>query len=362
MKTPDILSARLLGQRITGAPLDEAADVVRWMGAVQAQDYAGAKWAVALRTRLCTDAEMDAAFDAGEILRTHVMRPTWHFVPPEDIRWMQMLTGPRVDAILAYQYRRLELDAQVLKRSRAAMEKALLGGRQLTRAELGSALARAGIEADGLRLVHIVMRAELEAVLCSGGRRGKQFTYALVDERAPRQRNLDREAALALLTERYFISHGPATLQDYAWWSGLHSADVRAGVDMVKTKLIRDEVEGRVYWMSASLPEVRRPRGRVHLLPNYDEYIVGYTDRSAIFDSVHAEHLDARHNPLFNHTLVSSGRIVGTWMRSLARDSLTVSAKPFESMASAEAKGFRQAAKRFAKFSGAKSLDLSIVL
>jgi len=360
MKSPEIASARMLSQRISGEPLESPADAVRWLGAVQAQDHSAAKWAVGLRTQRCSDAELEAAFAAGEILRTHVMRPTWHFVAPEDLRWMQMLTAPRVDAILAYQYRRLELDAQVLRRCRAALEKALVGGRQLTRAELGAALSRAGIEADGLRLAHIVSNAELAAVLCSGGRRGRQFTYALVDERVPHPRNLSRDEALALLTERYFTGHGPATLQDYGWWSGLSSTDVRTGVDMVKAKLVHEEVDGRVYWMSPSLPEPRRQRTAVNLLPNYDEYIVGYTDRSAIFDSVHAKHLDARHNPLFNNTLVRHGRIVGTWTRQPGKEAVSLSARPFETLTGAETRALEQAAQRFSKFLGVKNLDLRI--
>ncbi len=350
---------RLASQRIVGDRAEAPADVVRWLGAVQAQDYAAAKWALGLRTRSCTDAELEAAFDSGAILRTHVMRPTWHFIAPEDIRWMQMLTAHRVEAILAYQYRRLELDAPVLKRSKTAIEKALRG-RHMTRAELGAALARAGIEAQGLRLAHIVLHAELEAVLCSGGRRGKQFTYALVEERAPRTRDLTRDEALGLLTERYFRSHGPATVRDYTWWSGLSSADVRAGLETVKPKLLSETAGGQVYWMAAPLQRAVRGRGQVHLLPNFDEYIVGYTDRAAIFDSMHARHLDSRHNPLFNNTIISGGRVAGTWARAAAKDLLTISAKPFERLSGPEKKAVQQAAKRLASFLDLKRMRISI--
>ncbi len=237
MADEHIAYERLLRQRIAGEGLERPADVVRWMGAVQAQDFAAAKWAVGLRTNACTDAGVEEAFARGEILRTHVMRPTWHFVAPEDIRWMQALTSAYVKAQMGYQFRRLELDPAVFKRSTAAMVKALRDGQQLTRAELAQVLARAGIQGDGLRLAHIIAHAELDAVLCSGGRRGRQFTYALVDERAPNARKLPRDEALATLTERYFASHGPATLRDYAWWSGLSAAAVKAGLETVKTKL-----------------------------------------------------------------------------------------------------------------------------
>ncbi len=359
MDSPEIASMRLSSQRIAVNMPGTPAHVVRWLGAVQAQDYAAAKWAVALRSRSCTDAELETAFDSGDILRTHVMRPTWHFVAPEDIRWMQMLTAPRVEAILAYQYRRLELDAPLLKRSLAAVEKALRGGRQLTRAELGAALARAGIEAEGLRLAHIVLHAELQAVACSGGRRGKQFTYALIEERVPQARELTRDEALALLTERYFTSHGPATAQDYAWWSGLSSADARAGLEMVKPRLRTRNAAGQTYWMAGAPESGARRLGKVHLLPNYDEYIVGYTDRAAIFDSVHAQRLDARHNPLFNNTIISAGRVVGTWARKAAKDSVMISAKSFEPLSAPQTKALRQAATRFAKFLGERRVELS---
>ncbi len=358
MESLQIASMRLSSQRIAVNTAETPADVVRWLGAVQAQDYAAAKWAVALRTRSCADAELETAFELGAILRTHVMRPTWHFVAPEDIRWMQMLTAPRVEAILAYQYRRLELDVPILKRSLAAVEKALRGGRQLTRAELGAALARAGIEAEGLRLAHIVLHAELQAVVCSGGRRGKQFTYALIAERAANARELTRDEALAVLTERYFKSHGPATARDYAWWSGLSSADVQAGLEMVQPRLLTETSRGQTYWMSGAEEGGARRHGKVHLLPNFDEYIVGYTDRAAIFDSVHAQHLDARHNPLFNNTVVSAGRVVGTWTRTMATDSLMIKAKSFEPLSASDTKALQQAAKRFAKFLGASRVEL----
>jgi hypothetical protein len=348
---------RLLRQRIAGEGIKNPAEVVRWMGAVQSQDYAAGKWAVGLRTASCTEADVESAFSAGEILRTHVMRPTWHLVAQEDIRWMQALTSPRVNAINAYQYRQLELDATLFKRTNAALERALRDGRQRTRAELGLFLADAGIRASGLRLTYIVLRAELDAVICSGGRRGKQFTYALVEERAPHSISLNRDESLALLTQRYFRSHGPATLKDYAWWSGLASTDLQRGLEMARSKLVCEEIDGRNYWMSHTAPEPRFPRGTAYLLPNYDEYIVGYTDRSAIFDSAHVRHLDARHSPFFQNTIVHSGRIIGRWKRTVGKESLGFDAKLFIEPRKAEIRALGLAAKRLAKFTGLPIID-----
>jgi len=228
----DITRTRLRNQRLSGGRFQTPQDVVRWLGAVQAQDYGGAKWALGLRMQRARDADIEAAFSDGRILRTHVMRPTWHFVAPEDIRWMLALTAPRVSAAMAPYNRRLELDATVFRRSQRAMVRALRGGRQLTRQELKVVLVQAGVHADGVqRLAHIVMQAELDAVICSGPRRGKQFTYALLDERVPMVRVRSRDDSLTELARRYFTSHGPAQLHDFAWWSGLSIADARAGLD-----------------------------------------------------------------------------------------------------------------------------------
>ncbi|HEX8993519.1 MAG TPA: winged helix DNA-binding domain-containing protein [Anaerolineales bacterium] len=350
MKSREIPYERLLRQRIAGEGLEQPADVVRWMGAVQAQDFAAAKWAVGMRTAGCTEAAVESAFAAGEILRVHTMRPTWHFVAPEDLHWMQTLTAPRVNAILANEYRRLGLDAALLKRSSAVLLKALRDGKQRTRAELGSILTADGIPTDGLRLAHILSHAELEGIICSGGRRGKQFTYALANERAAPPRRLGREEGLALLTERYFTSHGPATLKDFAWWSGLTTADARNGLDMVKSRLVSDEIDGQSYWMAASAPAARFSRGVAYLLGNYDEYIVGYTDRKAIFDDSYVRHLDSRQNPLFQNTIVSRGWIVGTWKRTIRGRAAGIEAKPFQKLQKVEVRGVRQATERLMKF------------
>jgi len=216
----NITSARLCNQRLSGAGFATPEDVVSWLGAVQAQEYAGAKWALALRMRRASQPMIDATFAAGTILRTHVLRPTWHFVAPADIRWMLALSKPRVSAAMASYNRRLELDATVFRRSQRAIVRALRGGVQLTRQELKAVLQRAGINPGTIqRLAHIVIQAELDAVICSGPTRGSQSTYVLFEERVPASRLLERDHALAELARRYFTSHGPAQLRDFAWWA-----------------------------------------------------------------------------------------------------------------------------------------------
>jgi Winged helix DNA-binding domain len=314
----NVAYARLHNQRLSSSPFTKPADVVSWLGAVQAQEYPGARWALALRMRRATDSGIERAFAAGEILRTHVLRPTWHFVAPADIRWMLALTAPRVRVATATYDRRLGIDAAVIQRSNKAIARALKGGRQLTRQELKAALQKAGVAADGTqRLAHLVMHAELDAVVCSGALRGKQFTYALLDERAPGGRILTRDEALAELTRRYFTSHGPAQLQDFVWWSGLTTRDARAGLDMAGRHLADDVIDGKRYWFSSSMRAVARPPRAAYLLPPYDEYLIAYKDRSASLDLGLWKPIAAR-DP-FSSTIVVDGQVAGGW-RAVARN------------------------------------------
>lgn len=218
---------------------------------MQAQDYAGAKWAVGLRTQGLTDTGFDRAFDRGDVLRTHVLRPTWHFVSPKDLRWIVGLTAPRVHAFNRFYYRANTLEARHFLAAERAFTRALEGGRSLTRQELMTALARAGIRAQGQRLALLIMHAELELLLCSGPLRGKQFTYALVDERASDAPRLDRDSALATLLARYLASHGPATVRDFVWWSGLTVRDARQGLEAIGASVESREFDGLIYWALA---------------------------------------------------------------------------------------------------------------
>ncbi len=352
MKSLDIPQQRLLNQHIAGVGYKDPVDVVRTLGAVQAQDYSAAKWAVGLRCPQTTDATLEAAFSRGDILRTHVLRPTWHFVMPEDIRWMLALTATRIKRSMAQYYRQMELDAAQLRRSNTALTKALQGGKQLTRLELRAFLRRSGINTAGLRFSFITMHAELERLVCSGARRGKQNTYALLDERAPQAKPLEQDEALARLAQRYFTSRGPATLKDYQWWSGLSPADAKAGLEMVKSKLTCETLDDQTYWFAPSALIAKHKKPTAFLLPNYDEYIVGYTDRDAIFDAAHTEKLDARANPLFQHTIVLDGRIVGTWKRAVKKDSVLVTQNLFHPLSKTEQRAVSAAAERYGKFVG----------
>ena len=347
----DIPHRRLHNQHLAGTLFEKPDEVVRWLGAVQAQEYAGAKWALAQRAQDQTAAAIDRAFAAGAILRTHVMRPTWHFVAPEDIRWLLELTAPRVKAVSAYYFRKLGLDAAVFARCQAALVKALRGGKTLTRSELESVLRKAGLAQetdDRLRLAYIMIQAELDGVICSGALRGKQHTYALLEERAPPVKALPRDEALAELARRFFTSHGPATVKDYTWWSGLTTADARAGLEMVKPRLAEEVVDGKSFWFAPEAPAPRAASPTAHLLPAYDEYTIAYKDRTAVLDPQYLQQVVAGNGIV----IVVDGRIVGTWKRTFQQGTVVLALRPFTRLTKAEDQAVAAAAARYGAFLG----------
>jgi hypothetical protein len=278
------------------------------------------------------------------------MRPTWHFVTPTDILWMLELTAPRVRAALAYADRQLGLDKLTLRRTRSILRKALQGDRQLTRAELAPILSKAGVPVNGLRLGHLMMHAELDGVICSGARKGKQFTYALLEERAPQAQTLDHDRALIELTRRYFRSHGPATARDFVWWSGLTMTEARRGIEAIGAEFEHETVVDQTYWFPKSEP-VRSPASAAYLLPSYDEYTVGYTDRSAIFDGAYTEKLGSR-GSILTQTLLLDGRAAGTWKRTLKKNEVLIDVAPFTVLDKVRNRAVIMAAREYGRFLG----------
>ncbi len=347
MNPAEIAHLRLHNQGISTTRFADASAVVEQMGAVQAQDFAGAKWSLGLRVAGANDDQIEQAFDEGSILRTHVMRPTWHFVAPADIRWLLALTAPRVKATMAYMNRQIELDESVFAQTTPMIARVLEGGKPLTRAELGAALAQAGMVFEGLRLTTVVGWAELDAVICSGPRRGKQFTYMLVDERAPQAKKLTRDEALAELTRRYFTAHAPATAHDFAWWSGLTVTDAKAGIKRAADQLDHDLIDGKTHWFSTSTPSAAAPFEAALLLPTYDEFLVGY----AGFDRSRRAGRLARGNT-FDPSLVIGGKVVGSWRRTLGKQQVDVEVLPFDPLSAAESEAVAQAVKRYGEFLG----------
>jgi hypothetical protein len=352
MEINALLQRRLRNQRLVGSRLRRPGDVVSWLGAVQSQDYAAAKWAVSLRANDASEADIDRAFDDGEILRTHILRPTWHFVHRDDLPWMLALSGPRVEAITRSYYKQQSLDAALFRRSRTAMERALEGGRALTRPELAAVLGRVRISTTGIRLSFVVMQAELTGVICSGPRKGKQFTYMLLQERAAAgARSMARDEALGELTRRYFTSHGPATLRDFVWWSGLTMKDAKAGVAMNASSLVQEQVDGLTCFHDAQRPGKPARSPFVRLLANYDEYFIAFKDRGW-FAGPRPSTATARDQSIFAHQLVIDGQLCGAWSRTLRARSVDLSVRPFRALSRAEREAIEVEAAKYGRFLG----------
>lgn len=358
MTVPELLAHRLRNQRLTRTALRTPAEVVSWLGAVQAQDFATAKWGLALRAAGLTDAAVERAFDAGAILRTHAMRPTWHFVAPGDIRWLQELTAARVHQVSASIYRKMELDAATLGRSRRVLERSLRDRSYKTRPELAALLAAAGIAAAGIRLAYLIMHAELERLICSGPRQGRQFTYALVEERAPAARTIDRDEALAELVGRFFASHGPATVRDFTWWSGLTVRDAKAGIDLASPALESVAIDGLTYWHVPSRTAPPPAAPTAHLLPNYDEYLIAHKDRVATAGPRQSTRPAPEIDEWANF-LVVDGRFAGTWRRTVEADGVVVRVAPLNRLTRIGLRSVEAAADAFGHFLE-KPVDLHV--
>ncbi|MEP7075775.1 MAG: winged helix DNA-binding domain-containing protein [Acidobacteriota bacterium] len=347
MKKTDIAKLRLRNQRIADKSFSRASQVVSWLGAVQAQDYNMAKWALGLRMSGATTASVEAEIDSGAIVRTHVMRPTWHFVPAVDVRWLLDLTAPRIESAARSRQRSLELDAKTLNRTTKIIARALEGQNHLTRQELMTVVARKGILTNPQRGIHIMFKAELDGVVCNGKRRGKQFAYALLDERVPQTSPLPKEEACARLAARYFTSHGPATIRDFIWWSGLSPADAREGLNLVRLKLVSDEVEGQTYWSDPA--EIGPTRKSVHLLPAFDEFTVSYCDRTASVRPELMKDVTVGH-AIFRPIVVVDGRVAGIWIRKYAKSGPEIDYTFFEDLKRSEQAMLRRAEKQYRAF------------
>jgi hypothetical protein len=352
-----ILQLRFENQRLARASIRKPADVVAWFGAVQAQDYLGALWAIGLRTRSATETQVEAAETRRAIIRTWPMRGTLHFVAAADARWMTRLLAPRVIARNAARLKReVNVDASVVARSRDVVARALEGGRRLERGALYEALDARKIRTGASRGLHILLWLALEGTICLAGRQGKQHTFALLEEWIPKFRDLDRDEALAELARRYFTSHGPATLQDFMWWAGITAKDATAALEGARAHLVREVIEGRAYWLAARRTSSRSRRSEsssaplVKLLPAFDEYTVAYQDRSLLAAGP-GKPMSAGFG-LLNPVVVVDGRVVGSWKRTIARDSVRIETKLRRALSGPENEALRLEMDRYREFVG----------
>jgi Winged helix DNA-binding domain len=331
MKPLDLSRRRMANSRLTGESFETPEEVVGWHLAMQAQEYGPAAWSVGQRSTGLVHADVEEAVVTGSIVRTHVLRPTWHFVARDDIRWLLAISGPRVQQGNAGRYRDLGLDERTRTRAEAAIVSALQGGVRLTRNEIGGVLDDAGIDREGQRLPYILMHCELEAVIGSGGLSGKQQTYALLDERVPKGRRVDRDDALVELARRYLGSHGPATVKDMNWWSGFTMADIRKALEMLGDEVRSETIDGVVFWSITGDEAPPPPARGAHLLQTYDELVVGYTE-SRFHAQPGAEKARAawgdRTYP--SGLFLLNGRVGGHWRRTFERDAIAVEVNFYE--------------------------------
>jgi hypothetical protein len=352
MSREEIARRRLHNQRLWGPPCANVEDVVGRLAAMQAQELAYAKWSVAQRAGSVLST-VDRALSEGRILRIHVLRPTWHFVRSEDIRWILALSAPRVHALNAYYYRQLELDIAVRRKSRKLLVKALGGGAHLERKDLAVALAEAGIVASGPRLAYILMDAELEALICSGAVRGKQQTYALVEERAPRAKMLTRDEALSELTRRYFESRGPATLKDYVQWASLTVAEAKRGLESVRSAFAHEVVGDRSYWF-ADAPARRAPASpRIDLVQIYDEYVMSYGESRDVLAPARSPAAGSAGTAAYLHGILLDGQMIGRWRHAIEKDAVAIETQLYRKLRRPEREALDDAVARYGKFMGA---------
>jgi hypothetical protein len=349
--TFDIVQRRLYTQRLAGSRFQTPADVVAFFGAVQAQDFLPAMWALGLRTEGATEPIVEQATIDRQLVRTWPLRSTVHFVTPADIRWMLELSAPRALKENARQ-RELGLDKATFAQARKVIESALRDGQPQPRPALRQALDDAGISTAGQRGIHILGRLAQEGLICIGPRAGKQQTFVLLDAWLPPVKPLSRDEALAELARRYFTSHGPAQDKDYVWWSGLAAAEARAGLEMAKSLLAQETIDGEVYWFDPAAPVGDDfPSPRSHLLPFLDEYLVAYKDRRAASLLEYNWLVDSG-NIIFHQPILLDGQVAGIWTRKLNKGSVVIATKLFRSLAKDEMNALITAAERFGAFLG----------
>jgi Winged helix DNA-binding domain len=349
MNRAELVEHRLAAQRISSTTFTRPAEVVAWLGAVQAQDYLGALWAVGLRLAEAREGDVERALADRTIVRSWPMRGTLHFVAAADARWILELLAPRMIGRAAKRLRDLEIEAATLARARRILGKRLAGG-PVTRAEVYAALDAGGVSTEGQRGIHMLWCLAHECFLCFGPREGKQQTFALFDEWLPAARSMPREEAFAELATRYFTGHGPASLADFAWWSGLNRGEAQRAVALAGSRLEETSFGGRTHWLRTQpLPAKARAAG--YLLPAFDEFVVAYADRTAVLAPAFASRLNGG-GGLLNPIAVVDGRVVATWKRTLARGAVTIAPAPFAPLPAAKTRAIEHAFRRYAAFLG----------
>ena len=354
MNLNEIALLRLANQQISASKLKAEKELVSCMGAVQAQDFPMSKWAVGVRLPGSTEKSVETAIDSGEIIRTHVLRPTWHLVSAEDVYWMLQLSAPQIKTAARSRDRELGLTEEAFSRCNTLLEKWLRDGNFLSREELLKRLADSGFSNDNNRVSHILMRAEIEGIIGSGPTKAGKPTYALLAERVPVKKLLNREEGAAELARRYFTSHGPAALPDFAWWSGLPVKECRQAIDAIKTDFIAEVVDGETYWLHPDLSVLNAENKAVYLLPAYDEFIISYKNRRATL--TYENHLKAvSNNGFFRPVIIQNGQAIGVWKCSIKKEKVIPETDYFGSPGKTIQKQVEKEFEKYVQFLGKKT-------
>ncbi len=325
------------------------------MGAIQAQDYSMSKWGIGLR--LCNPDEkmVESSYDNGEILRIHVLRPTWHFVSSEDIHWMINLTAPKIKSSLKSRHKQLELSESIINRSFSVIENKLCDGISLTRGELADEFHKVGIKTDANRLSHILFCAELEGIACSGPIKAKKQTYSLLADRVPKKKELSRDEAMAELAKRYFTSHCPSTIQDFAWWSNLSLTEIRKTIDSIKSEFITKTTDSGQYLYPLSYEEPPLNKTSAYLLPAFDEFLISYKDRSSSLPLINNKKA-VSDNGIFFPPVIVNGQVVGVWQRSIQKEKVIITLNLFQALNKSILKLIGKRACQYGNFLGKETM------
>jgi len=319
----NISAIRAFNQQISVSKFKTAKEIASWMGAIQAQDYKMSKWAFGIRLPDSTESDINKEIDSGNIIRTHLLRPTWHFASSEDIYWILDLSAPQIKAAAKSRDKQLGLSDSIFNICNRIFEKSLRDQNHKTREELLSILTKSGIDTDNNRSSHIFLRAELDGIICSGKQKNGKPTYAILGEWVPKHNKVHRDEALKELASRYFTSHGPATIQDFKWWSGLYVKDVKLAMELNKGYLTSEVIQNQTYWFADNLPETKPDFNEIYLLPAYDEFLISYHDRSSSLSLVENKKVISN-NGIFYPTIMHNGQVIGTWKRNMKNNRVII--------------------------------------
>jgi len=345
----NISSLRSFNQQITTSRFKTAKEIAGWLGAIQAQDYNMAKWALGIRLQNSTEIAINNEIDSGSIIRTHLLRPTWHIVSSNDIYWIQELTAPQIKSSLKFRDKQLGLTDTIFRKCNKIFEKTLRDRNHKTREELIQELINAKIDIGNNRASHIFLRAEIDGIICSGKQKGGKPTYAILAEWVPVKNRIYRDEALKELALRYFTSRGPATIQDFSWWSGLSSRNSTLALELNKPDLVSETIEGKTYWFVYTSDITKPVKKEIYLLPAFDELLISYRDRTASLLSIDNKKTISV-NGIFYPTILMGGQIIGTWKHNITGNHIILTMNIFKTGYSDFAKIYSKSTYRYSKF------------